>query len=848
MTRGSLRIYLGAAPGVGKTFAMLNEGWRGRARGTDVVIGLVETHGRTVVAGQIRDVEIVPRRQMTYRGATFEEMDVDAILARNPEVALVDELAHTNVPGSRNAKRWQDVEELLEAGIKVISTLNIQHLASLNDVIERITGVPQRETIPDAVVRSADQVELIDMSPEAIRRRMAHGNIYAPEKVSAALTNYFRPGNLGALRELALLWVADRVDESLHDYMVAHGIEEQWETRERVMVALAGAPGGETLIRRASRIARRAKAELIGVHVRTQDGLAAAAPAFLEQHRMLLEQLGGQFRETVGEDVPTALLQFARAEQVTQIVLGSTRRSRLAELVRGSVINSVIRGSGSIDVHVISHEPSPDETARPLPRPPRLAALSPRRRMAGMGVALVGLPLLAVILNALRDDVELSTVVLVYLSLCVAASAVGGLWAGVLAAVGGFLLANVLFTQPYYSIRVGEPQFLVALVVFVVVAVVVSVLADLAARRASEASRARAEAAALARLAGSLLDSDDPLPHLVHDLRATFQLDSVAVLRRYGTGWAVEASAGQPIPASPGDGTDALILSDDATLVLAGPRTPADDRRLLASFAAQLAVAVATRQLRAQAEDASVHARAHELRSALLAAVSHDLRTPLASIKASATSLLQADVAWQPDTTEEFLTAIVAEADRLNTLVGNLLDMSRLQSGALQVHNQPVGLDEVVPAALRGLPTDGTRIDVDISETLPLVQADPALLERVVANLVGNALEWSPPGEPVRIHAGAVAGQVHLCVTDRGPGIPPAYLDKVFQPFQRLGDGAPGGVGLGLAVARGFTQAIGGELFTDDTPGGGTTMTVSLKALTEPAGGGLTEPDGGGLR
>ncbi len=827
MGRGSLRIYLGAAPGVGKTFAMLGEGWRRRERGADVVIGLVETHGRAVVAGQVRDLEIVPRQRIT-RGATFEkEMDVGAIIARRPQVALVDELAHTNVPGSRNAKRWQDVEELLEAGVTVISTLNIQHMESLNDVIERITGAKEPETIPDAVVRAADQVELIDMSPEAIRRRMAHGNIYAPEKASAALTNYFRPGNLGALRELALLWVADRVDESLHDYMVAHGIEEQWETRERVLVALAGAPGGDALIRRASRIARRAKAELIGLHVRAHDGLAA--PALLEPHRALLEQLGGRFRETVGEDVPSALLQFARAEQITQIVLGSTRRSRLAELVRGSVINSVIRGSGSVDVHVISHEPLPDETPRPLPRRPRLAALSRRRRTAGVGVALVGLPLLAAILNAFRDDVELSSVVLVYLSLCVAASAVGGLRAGVVAAVGGFLLANLLFTQPYYSVRVGDPQILVALVVFVVVAVVVSLLSDLAARRAAEANRARAEAAALARLAGSLLDSDDPLPHLVNDLRATFQLDSVAVLRRYGSGWTVEASAGQPVLASPEDGTDALMLSGDATLVLAGPRTPADDRRLLASFAAQLAVAVATRQLRARAEDASVQARAHELRSALLAAVSHDLRTPLASIKASATSLLQADVSWQPEATEEFLRAIVAEADRLNALVGNLLDMSRLQSGALQVHNQPVGLDEVVPAALLGLPTDGARIEVDVSETLPLVDADPALLERVVANLVSNALQWSPPGEPVRIRAGAVAGRIHLGVADRGPGIPPADRDKVFQPFQRLGDRAPGGVGLGLAVARGFVEAVGGQLVVDDTPGGGTTITVSLR-------------------
>ena len=369
MARGLLRIYLGAAPGVGKTFAMLGEGHRRAERGTDIVVGFVETHGRAKTIAQIGDLEVMPRRTIEYRSTTFEEMDVDAIIARRPQVALVDELAHTNIPGSAHEKRWQDVEQLLEAGITVISTLNIQHLESVNDVVEQITGVKQRETIPDAVVRRADQIELVDMAPEAIRRRMAHGNIYPAERIDAALGNYFRAGNLGALRELALLWVADRVDDALQDYRERHGIERPWETRERVVVALTGSTDGERLVRRAARMAARSKGELIAVHVRPQDGLTAGAADLLQEQRELVEELGGAYREVVGADVGDALVSEARALNATQIVLGATRRSRLTELTRGSVINHVIKQSGvGLDVHVISRA---DEGSRPTSSRPR---------------------------------------------------------------------------------------------------------------------------------------------------------------------------------------------------------------------------------------------------------------------------------------------------------------------------------------------------------------------------------------------------------------------------------------------------------------------------------------------
>ena len=366
MARGKLRLYLGAAPGVGKTYAMLNEGWRRKERGTDVVVGWVDTHGRKQTAEQLRDLEVFPRKPVVYRGQTFEELDLDALLARHPQLALIDELAHTNVPGSRNPKRWQDVEELLAAGINVISTVNLQHLESLNDVVERITGVVQRETVPDGVVRAADQLELVDMSPEALRRRLAHGNVYPAERIDAALGNYFRTGNLTALRELALLWVADRVDQELQDYRERHGIAGPWETKERVVVSLTGAPGGSVLVRRAARMSMRTNAELVGVHVRAEDGLTGPASDGLVKNRTLLEELGGRYIEVVGADVAPALMQVARAENATQLVLGATHRSRLTEFVRGSVVNSVIRASGgSLDIHVIATdaaEPESDDT------------------------------------------------------------------------------------------------------------------------------------------------------------------------------------------------------------------------------------------------------------------------------------------------------------------------------------------------------------------------------------------------------------------------------------------------------------------------------------------------------
>jgi two-component system sensor histidine kinase KdpD len=823
-------VYLGAAPGVGKTFAMLNEGNRAAERGRDVVVGFVETHDRPITSEAIGDLEVVPRQTIDYRGAAFEEMDVDAIVARRPERVLVDELAHTNVPGSRNEKRWQDVEELLAAGIDVTSTLNIQHLESLNDVVERITGIKQRETIPDDVVRPAEQVELVDITPEALRRRMAHGNIYAPEKIDASLANYFRAGNLAALRELALLWVADKVDVGLEEYRERHGITKPWETRERVVVAVTGAPGNEALIRRAARIAQRAHGELLGVHVGGDEGLAGPSAELLDRHRKLLEDVGGEFHEVAGADVAAALVEFATAENATQLVLGASHRSRWDELLRGSVINRTVHLSGPIDVHVISHQTDDrSRSAEQLTRLRRLSVspVSARRQLIGWLVAAAGIPLLTVLLVQLRDSTGLPTVLLAYLAVVVIVAAIGGTWPALAAAVVAFLCANWFFTAPFRQWTIAEGENVVALFVFLGIALGVSRIVDTAARRATEAARARGHARTLARLAATTGD-EDPVPALLQSLHSTFTLDAAAVLRREGDHWTVDATVGDRPITDPADAATVKELTTGVVLALDGPNIAAEDLLILNAFADQLAAVLEHRRLRVEADRAHALADANELRGALLQAVSHDLRTPLASIKACAASLKNHDVTWSAEETAEFVSTIDAETDRLTALVGNLLDMSRVQAGVVRPAMVPTPPEGVVLAAVFSLGPRAAIVDIAVPESLPEVRTDPALLERAIANVVDNAIAVSTDGARVVVEGTEIDERVEIRVVDQGPGVRAVDRERVFQPFQRLGDSGPGGVGLGLAVAHGFLSAMGATIEIDDTPGGGTTVTIGL--------------------
>jgi two-component system, OmpR family, sensor histidine kinase KdpD len=847
MARGQLRIYLGAAPGVGKTYAMIEEAQRRRQRGTDVVVGFVESHGRQKTEALLDGLEIIPRKTMTYRGTTFTEMDVDAVLARRPTVALVDELAHTNVPGSRNEKRWQDIEELLDAGITVLSTVNIQHLESLNDVVEEITGVPQRETVPDEIVRSADQVELVDMTPEALRRRMIHGNVYAPEKIDAALGNYFRIGNLTALRELALLWLADKVDEQLDRYRADHGIAGTWEARERVVVALTGGPEGETLIRRAARTAARTKgADLLAVHVARSDGLAGADPALLAKQRVLIESLGGTYHEVVGNDISTALLDFARGVNATQLVLGASRRGRFAQIFAPGVGVTTTAHSGSIDVHLVTHE----QIGRGRRRSRRVSsALSGRRQLAGFALAAGGLPLLTFFLSMLRDELSLTSDILLFLAMVIAVALVGGLWPALVAAVGGSLLLNYYFTPPIYTWTIAERENLLALVVFLVVAGSVSAVVDLAARRTRDAARASADAQTLATVAGAVLRGARPLQALLERLRETFGLSSVTLLERLPDAprspdrqrdpayWRVAACVGEPPCFTPGEADVEVPVDENLALALRGRPLDASDRRIVEAFAAQAAVALRQERLVAEAAAAKPLAEADKMRTALLAAVSHDLRTPLASAKAAVTSLRSKEVSYTEDDRDELLATADESLDRLSRLVANLLDMSRLQAGALGVSMAPIGLEDAVPKALDELGQAGRSVRLHIPEDLPAVEADPGLLERVLVNVVGNALRFSPIDQPPMVSASEHGGLVELRVVDHGPGIPEQERDQVFLPFQRLGDrDNDTGVGLGLALSRGLAEAMGGTLIPETTPGGGLTMVLALPAAEQAIG------------
>src|SRR5215469_3408250 len=779
-TRGQLRIYLGAAAGVGKTYAMLGEGHRRAERGADVVVAFAETHGRPQTAALLAGLEVIPRAQITYRGATFEEMDTEAVLARHPQIALVDELAHTNVPGSRHEKRWQDVQDLLDAGIDVISAVNIQHLESLNDVVEQITGIPQRETVPDAVVRNADQVELVDMTAEALRRRMAHGNIYPPEKIDAALTNYFRSGNLTALRELALLWLADKVDEGLQQYRAQHDIKKTWEARERVVVALTGGPEGDTLIRRAARIAARSSGgDLLAVHVTKSDGLTGANPSNLVRQRHLVESLGGTYHQVVGDDIAEALLTFAKAENATQLVLGASRRPWLLALLTGPGIgNRTIRDSGAIDVHIVTHSHVGGRWGL-LPR--YRGGITTRRQALGFGLAAVLAPALTVALTQVRGSANLTTEVLLYLVAVIAVAVTGGFLPALLDAIAASLLLNYYFTPPIHQFTISEGNNVVALLVFVTVGLVVSLVVDTTARRTKQAIRAKAESETLATTAGSVLRGQGAVDAILERTREAFGMRSATLLecsdaspatgealRGPAARWTVVSTTGDSPdspPQRPEDADVEVPISGSLELALVGRPLPADDRRLLGAFAAYVGVALEQQRLAAEAEAAKPIAAADRMRTALLAAVSHDLRTPLASAKAAVTSLRTPDIAWDDDDVAELLATADESLDRLIHLVENLLDMSRLQAGALSLFPRPVGLDEVVARALDSLGPPGRAVTVNMPESLPAVRADPAILERVVVNLAQNAIRYAPSAHPPLITASSLGDWVELRVT-----------------------------------------------------------------------------------
>lgn len=829
-------MLLGAAPGVGKTFTMLEEGARLRDEGKDVVVAVVETHGRAATAARLGDLEVVPRERHVHRGVELDEMDLEAVLARAPQVALVDELAHSNAPGSRHDKRWRDVQALLDAGISVVSTVNVQHVESLADVVEQITGAAQHETVPDAVLRAADQIEVVDLAPQALRDRLAAGDVYPAARVDAALSNYFRLGNLTALRELALLWLADEVDSALRAYRVEHGIDAAWEARERVVVALTGGAEGETLIRRAARIAARsAGGELIAVHVSTPDGLRQGAPGALAAQRALVEKLGGSYHQVVGSDVPRALVDFAKGADASQLVIGVSRRGRLGSLVTGPGIGAtVIRESGQLDVHIVTHSAA----GRGWSLPKLGGALSRSRVVTGFVLAAVVGPLLTWLLAGHRTEDGIAGTVLLFQLLVVVVAVTGGVWPALFAALLSGVTLDLFFIAPIYSVTIAEPLHLLALVLYVLNAAIVSWVVDQAARRSRSAARALAETELLATVSGSVLRGQDALQALVARTREAFGLRRVRVLS--GDEVLGDSGVAGDGPAGAGASADVSTLpaGEHGVLELTGQPLQAGDRRLLAVVAAQVEAALEHSALTRTAGQVAPLAEVDRMRSALLAAVGHDLRRPLAAATASVSGLRQPGVEWSDADRDELLATAWESLESLSTLVTNLLDVSRVQAGALAVRTAVVDVDDVVLGALDELGLGPADVELALRASVPAVVADAVLLQRVLVNLLDNALRHSPDGTLVRISTSGFAGRVEVRVVDRGPGVPPERRDEITVAFQRLGDTDNStGLGLGLALSKGFTEAMGGTLTMDDTPGGGLTAVVSLPEAPTPAAG-----------
>jgi two-component system sensor histidine kinase KdpD len=837
--RGELRIYLGAAPGVGKTYSMLGEAHRRLERGTDLVAAVIETHGRRRTAEMLQGIEIIPPRYIEYRGGTFAELDVPAVLARHPQVVLVDELAHTNTPGSKNEKRWQDVEELLDAGITVISTVNIQHLESLNDVVAQITGIEQKETIPDSIVRQAAQVEIIDITPEALQRRLSHGNVYASEKVDAALSNYFRRGNLTALRELALLWLADQVDTALAKYRAENKITDTWEARERVVVAITGGPESETLVRRASRIASKSSAELMVVHVIRGDGLAGLSETRMGKIRELASSLDASLHTVVGDDIPTALLDFAREINATQLVVGTSRRSRLARVFEEGIGPAIVQQSGKIDVHIVTHEESNN-------RGFRLASLAPRQRRVVSWLAAFIVPSVFCYVTVTLLDPYLDTggeSALFFIGVLMV-GLLGGVAPAALSAVLSGLLLNYYLMAPRHSFAIAEPNSAITELVLLLIAVAVAVLVDGATKRTREARLASQEAELLTLFAGSVLRGAD-LETLLERVRETYSQRAVSLLReptgddRAGgkhKGYVIACVGKDPCVTVETADTAIEVGDQEFWMLMAGGKLSARDRRVLSAVARQAAGLVKQRELAEEASRTEAIVRADELRRSLLSAVSHDLRTPLAAAKVAVSSLRAEDVAFSPEDTAELLATIEESIDQLTALVGNLLDSSRLAAGVVRPDLRRVYLEETVQRALVSIGKGATgfyrseidRVKVDVGGTVVL--ADAGLLERVLANLIDNALRYAPHSI-IRVNAGRVGDKVLINVIDEGPGIPHGTEDQLFGAFQRLGDhDNTAGVGLGMSVAHGFVEAMGGSIAAGDTPGGGLTVVVELAA------------------
>jgi len=864
--RGRLKIFLGAAPGVGKTWEMLAAARRRRDEGADVVIGVVETHGRAETVAMAEGFETISRRRLDHGGQVLEEMDLDAILARRPGLALVDELAHSNAPGSRHPKRHHDVEELLTAGIDVWTTLNIQHVESLNDVVARITRIRVRETVPDGVIDRADEIEVIDLTPDDLIQRLRDGKVYVPKTAERALRHYFSPGNLTALRELALRRTAQSVDAQLLDHMQAHAIPGPWAAGERILVCVTRRAAGLSLVRYARRLAERLRAPWTALYVETPRTLALgeAARGRVADCLRLAEHLGAETVTLPGDAVAATVLAYAREGNFTHIVTGSPEGSGLWRRLTGSTTQSVIAGAGEIAVHVVGAAAA-DTPTPPVPR----ASFAPAAYLAAIGLVAVA----TLVGIGLRQVGIGSGIPLVFLTAALVAGATQGLYPSLLASVLAALAYNFFFLPPVYSFTIADPENVVALGFFTLAAVLASRLAaGLRAQALAAAGRARTteQLYTFSRKLAGIGELDDLLWATAYQLAAMLKCNVVLLLPegeqivvRAGYPpedsldpadlaaaawcWAHNQPAGRGadtlpgarrlfLPMRTGRGKVGVIGLDGAGT---GPLLTPDQQRLLDALADQAAVSVERVQLAAESDSNRLLAETERLRSAIITSISHDLRTPLAAILGAASSLEAYDATLDAAGRADLAVTIREEAERLNRFVANLLDMTRLESGALTLRREPADVGEVIGSAIaraaRVLPAD--RIRLELAPGLPALRIDVVLFEQALFNLLDNAARHAGPNGAVEIRAWRDGNEVRIQVLDDGPGIPAAELERVFEKFYRAGgsndraDSRSAGTGLGLAVCRGFVEAMGGRIGAANRSGRhGAVFTITMPA------------------
>jgi two-component system sensor histidine kinase KdpD len=851
--RGRLKVFLGAAPGVGKTYEMLLSGRARLREGADVVVGVVETHGRQETQDLLAGFEIIPRAKIEYRGRMLEEMDLDAILRRHPQIALVDELAHTNVPNSRHPKRYLDVEELLASGIDVYTTLNIQHVESLNDVVAQITRIRVRETVPDSVLNKADDIEVIDLAPSELIQRLKEGKVYVPKQAERALRHYFSPGNLTALRELALRRTAQRVDEQLLTHMRAHAIAGPWPAGERLLVCVSEDPRSAGLVRYTKRLADRLHAPWTAIYVETRRSqqLSEVERDRIADTLRLAERLQGEaFTIPGGDRIADDVLSFSQANNVTQIVLGKSERSRWFELFHGSVVRDLVRRSGQISVHVIAGEqligaPIPKKTVKT-----RTPASSVEVIPYIVTLFAVGLALTAAIL--LRPLVGVETIDLIFLVAVIGVAYLYGLRPSLFAAVASMMLYNFFFLKPIYQFTISDPKNIAALLFFFFTAGVVS---NLTARVRSQAYTAQSRVATTESLYGfskkiaGIVSIDDLLWTTVYQIASSLKADVVIILPdaegdlqvRAGfppednldeadlgaAKWSFEHNrpAGKGADTLPGAKRLFLPLRTGAGAVGVvglgrGQRTEVlltpDERRLLDSLMDQAAVAIERVRLASQMDEARLAAETERLRAALLTSLSHDLKTPLASILGSVTSLRQYRDTLDESARDVLASTIQEEAERLSRFVANLLDMTRIESGRIELTREAVDIGEVVGTSLQRVAgvLSHHHVEVDIEANLPMLELDELLFEQVLVNLLDNAAKYAPADSVVTITARRTFGAIAIEVADEGPGIPEDRLERIFEKFHRVknGDRQRAGTGLGLAICRGFMTALGGKI------------------------------------